>query len=180
MRKNPIKGMKKILSLFLIALLIFAGGCAAIDEIVEIVLPQDNLEGIGEDKLQDGTGDEILQDDKIDKEGAYTSKEDVALYLNTYRKLPKNFITKREASELGWESSKANLWEVTDKKSIGGDKFGNREGRLPKASGRQYYECDIDYDGGYRGAKRIVYSDDGLIYYTEDHYDSFRLLYGDE
>lgn len=64
--------------------------------------------------------------------------------------------------------------------SIGGDRFGNREGLLPTAKGRKYYECDIDFDGTYRGAKRIVYSNDGLIYYTEDHYESFELLYGEE
>lgn len=104
----------------------------------------------------------------------------MALYLYTYDKLPNNFIRKGEASELGWESNKANLWDVTDKMSIGGDKFGNREGLLPKKDGRQYYECDIDYEGGYRGAERIVYSNDGLIYYTADHYDSFELLYGEE
>lgn len=69
------------------------------------------------------------------------------------------------------------MWDVADGKSIGGDKFGNREGLLPKKSGRQYYECDIDYNGGYRGAKRIIYSNDGLIYYTEDHYKTFEQLY---
>ncbi|WP_276648398.1 ribonuclease domain-containing protein [Trichococcus flocculiformis] len=63
--------------------------------------------------------------------------------------------------------------------SIGGDCFGNREGLLPKKSGRTYYEADIDYDGGYRGAERIVYSNDGLIFYTDDHYESFEQLYGE-
>ena len=61
--------------------------------------------------------------------------------------------------------------------SIGGDVFGNREGSLPDRSGRTWYECDIDYSGGKRGAKRIVYSNDGLIYYTEDHYETFVRLY---
>lgn len=107
----------------------------------------------------------------------YSSKEEVAAYINKYNKLPSNYITKKEAENLGWESSKGNLWEVADGKSIGGDKFGNREGLLPKKSGRQYYECDIDYNGGYRGAKRIIYSNDGLIYYTEDHYKTFEQLY---
>ena len=60
--------------------------------------------------------------------------------------------------------------------SIGGDKFGNREGILPKEDGRVYYECDIDYEGGYRNEKRIVFSNDGLIFYTEDHYQSFEEL----
>ena len=116
----------------------------------------------------------------LSETGYYTSKEEVALYIHTYDKLPGNFITKKEAMKLGWQSSKANLWEVSDKMSIGGDRFGNREQRLPEEKGRQYFEADIDYDGGYRGSKRVVYSKDGLIYYTDDHYDSFTLLYGKE
>lgn len=122
----------------------------------------------------DNEGEEL----GISETGYYTSKEEVALYIHTYDKLPDNFITKKEAMNLGWQSSKANLWEVSDKMSIGGDRFGNREQRLPEEKGRQYYEADIDYDGGYRGAKRVVYSKDGLIYYTDDHYESFTLLYG--
>lgn len=116
----------------------------------------------------------------IEEDGYYTSKNDVALYIHTFNKLPDNYITKSEASELGWVASEGNLWEVTDQKSIGGDKFGNREGNLPDKANRQYYEADIDYEGNYRGPKRIVYSNDGLIYYTDDHYDTFILLYGDE
>lgn len=64
--------------------------------------------------------------------------------------------------------------------SIGGNKFGNREGLLPKEKGRTYYECDVNYESGYRGEERIVYSNDGLIYYTGDHYESFELLYTKE
>ena len=109
----------------------------------------------------------------IEKDGYYYSKEDVCTYLQIYNELPDNFITKDEATKLGWVSTKLNLWEVAKGKCIGGDKFGNREGLLPKEKGRQYYECDIDYNGGNRGKKRIVYSNDGLIYYTEDHYESF-------
>lgn len=117
---------------------------------------------------------------EIEEEGSYTNKDDVALYLHMYEKLPDNYITKSEASDLGWVSSDGNLWDVTDEKSIGGDRFGNREGNLPNADGRQYYEADINYEGGYRGPERIVYSNDGLIYYTADHYETFTLLYGDE
>ena len=109
----------------------------------------------------------------IQQDGYYYSKEDVCTYLQTYGELPDNFITKDEAEDLGWVSNKGNLWEVADGMCIGGDKFGNREGLLPKEKGRQYYECDIDYNGGHRNSKRIVYSNDGLIYYTEDHYESF-------
>lgn len=115
--------------------------------------------------------------DVIDENGSYTSKEDVALYLHTYGHLPSNFITKKEAEELGWISSKGNLWKVADGKSIGGDYFGNREGLLPSKKGRKWYECDVNYDGGFRGGERILYSNDGLIYYTDDHYASYTQLY---
>ncbi len=110
----------------------------------------------------------------------YSSKEEVAEYIYLYGHLPPNYITKKEAQELGWVASRANLWEVAPDMSIGGDRFGNREGLLPSAKGRKYYECDIDFDGGYRNAKRIIFSNDGLVYYTEDHYESFELLYGEE
>ena len=112
--------------------------------------------------------------------GIYTDKEQVAFYLHLYGRLPSNYISKKEAERLGWDSREGNLDEVAQGKSIGGGRFGNREGLLPEKKGRTYYECDIDYDGGYRGGKRIVYSNDGLIYYTEDHYNSFELLYTSE
>jgi len=117
------------------------------------------------------------QGTELEEDGYYTTPEDVALYIHTYGRLPANFITKREAQELGWDNSKGNLWEVTDQLSIGGDKFGNREGLLPDAPGRVWYECDVNYAGGYRGPERIVFSNDGLIYYTDDHYKSFTQLY---
>ena len=113
----------------------------------------------------------------VEKGVRYTSKEEVAAYIYAFQELPPNYITKREAHDSGWDNSKGNMWEVTDRKSIGGDRFYNREGLLPEADGRRYYECDINYSGGYRGAERIVYSNDGLIFYTEDHYQSFERLY---
>ena len=116
----------------------------------------------------------------VEEDGTYTSKEEVAAYIYEFGHLPDNFITKKEAKELGWESKEGNLAEVAPGMSIGGDYFGNYEGLLPEEDGRDYYECDINSDGGYRGAERIVFSDDGLIYYTEDHYESFELLYGEE
>lgn len=119
---------------------------------------------------------------KVEEDGSYTSKEEVALYIYTYRKLPKNYIKKKEAEKLGWKKSKKNLYEVTGGKSIGGDKFSNYEKLLPAVKGRTYYECDIDYKGGARNAKRIVYADDfneeyGFIFYTSDHYKTFEKLY---
>lgn len=113
----------------------------------------------------------------VKEDGTYTSKEEVAVYLHTYGKLPSNYITKKEAKELGWVSTEGNLGEVAPGKSIGGDKFGNYDKMLPEEDGRTFWECDIDYDGGARNAKRIVYSNDGLIFYTEDHYETFEQLY---
>ena len=115
----------------------------------------------------------------LDIDGVYDSAEDVALYLYTYGELPCNFITKAEAKDLGW--SGGSVEQYAPGMCIGGDRFGNYEGLLPKVKGRSYYECDIDTLGeDSRGAKRLVYSNDGLIYYTPDHYESFELLYGDE
>ena len=115
----------------------------------------------------------------LDEGGKYTSAEDVALYLHLYNHLPQNFITKKDARALGWNGG--GLDDYADGKCIGGDRFGNYEGLLPDAPGREYHECDIDtLHAASRGAKRIVYSSDGLIYYTEDHYESFILLYGEE
>ena len=112
----------------------------------------------------------------IDVDGSYTSKEDVALYLHIYGELPKNFVTKKEARAAGWDGG--FLEPYFPGCCIGGDRFGNYEGLLPEDD--RYFECDIDTLGARsRGSKRIVYSDDGDIYYTEDHYKSFTRLYDD-
>jgi len=109
----------------------------------------------------------------------YYDVDDVALYIYTYGELPVNFITKSEARDLGWEGG--SVERFAEGCVIGGDVFQNREGSLPKQKGRIYFECDIDTIGkNSRGAKRIVFSNDGLIYYTEDHYETFTLLYGEE
>ena len=114
---------------------------------------------------------------QLDPNGKYYSKDDVALYIHLYGKLPQNFLTKTQAKALGWKSG--SLEKYAPGKVIGGDTFQNREGLLPKKSGRTYKECDIDTLGkSSRGTKRIVFSNDGLVYYTDDHYESFTLLYG--
>ena len=118
-------------------------------------------------------------DEMLDPDGVYTTKEDVALYIHQYGHLPENFITKRDAEKLGWTGG--SLEPYAPGKCIGGSRYGNYEGLLPAAPGRTYTECDIDTLGqSGRGAKRIVFSNDGLIYYTDDHYESFTLLYGEE
>ena len=114
--------------------------------------------------------------DVLDEDGSYTTKEDVALYLHTYGHLPPNFITKKEAEKAGW--SGGSLDRVLPGMCIGGDYFGNYEGQLPKAKGRKWTECDINTLGKKsRGPERIIFSNDGLIYYTPDHYESFELMY---
>ena len=118
-------------------------------------------------------------DGYLDKNSSYTSKEDVMNYLIEYGQLPSNFITKKEAKKLGWPGG--NLEPYAPGKCIGGDYFGNYEKVLPVVSGRTYHECDIDtLNANSRGAKRIIYSNDGQIYYTDNHYKTFTLLYGDD
>ena len=128
----------------------------------------------------DSADTEDITQIEVDEDGTYTSKLEVAAYIYQFGHLPDNFIKKNKAKKLGWVSSEGNLDEVAPGKSIGGDYFGNYEGLLPEKDGRDYYECDIDYQGGFRDKKRIIYSSDGLIYYTEDHYKTFEELYGGE
>ena len=112
----------------------------------------------------------------IDEDGKYYSKDEVALYIHTYGHLPSNYVTKKEAKAAGWTGG--SLEPYFPGCAIGGDYFGNYEGLLPKKKGRSYYECDIDTKGKRsRGAKRIIFSNDGYIYYTDDHYESFTELY---
>ena len=115
----------------------------------------------------------------VKEDGQYDSKNEVALYILLFGRLPSNYIKKKDAQALGWTGG--SLEPYAPGCSIGGDRFGNYEGILPTKKGRYYYECDIDTRGkSSRGKKRIVYSNDGLIYYTDDHYESFTLIGGDE
>lgn len=115
----------------------------------------------------------------VSEDGWYSSKEDVALYIHLYGHLPDNYVTKREAQDMGWSGGSVERY-AGEGTAIGGSRFGNYEGLLPEAEGRVYTECDIDTVGrSSRGAKRVIFSNDGLIYYTGDHYESFELLYGE-
>jgi hypothetical protein len=113
----------------------------------------------------------------VSEDGTYTGKDEVALYIHTYGHLPSNFISKTKARAAGWVSSEGNLDEVCPGKSIGVSQYPNDDGSLPDADGRTWTECDIDYTGGYRGGERIIFSNDGLVYYTGDHYQTFERLY---
>ena len=189
--------MKRILILLLIlAELLCLTACAGLPEFIQ----DPDLEILQVDEKEDNVVEDDDWDDfdaqqpeqtpeqdipqgqtseaEISEDGAYTQKNEVALYIHTYGHLPDNYITKKEAQALGWEGGK--LEPYAPGKSIGGDYFGNYEGQLPKKKGRKYYECDIDTQGKKsRGSKRIVWSTDGLIYYTGDHYETFELLYGE-
>lgn len=146
------------------------------DEISQPTETESNEESSEAIASEDDFTDESETTPQLDIDGIYTSKEDVALYIHLYGKLPKNFMTKSEARKLGWEGG--SLEPYAPNMCIGGDYFGNYEELLP--TDRTYHECDIDTLGAKsRGAKRLVFSDDGLIYYTEDHYETFELLYGE-
>lgn len=173
--------MKKLLSLILIlSMLLTLTGCMeTINTLIqEDITPSTENTSVPSASSAPENADQTSPADTLPRNGSYTTKEDVALYIHTYGCLPNNFITKNEARDLGWEGG--SLEPFAPGMCIGGDRFGNYEGLLPKASGRTYLECDIDTLGAAkRGAKRIVFSNDGLIYYTDDHYESFELLYGE-
>jgi len=135
--------------------------------------------GGGNTQTDRDSGSAPEDETELAEDGTYSSKEDVAKYLFLYGHLPSNYITKKEAEKLGWQGG--SLEPFAPGMCIGGSRFGNYEGLLPEKEGRIYTECDIDTLGAdKRGAKRIVFSNDGLIYYTEDHYQTFELLYGEE
>lgn len=109
-----------------------------------------------------------------------TDPQQIVNYLSIYGELPENFITKREAKALGWDSAYNYVGDVAPGKSIGGDRFGNYEGLLPEKKGRTWYECDANYKGKKRGAQRVMFSSDGLYYYTDDHYRTFTQMFPED
>ena len=158
------KKLSAILSLLLLLGVLFTGGFDRIA--TEVSEPVTDATGYSEGLT-------------IDEDGWYYSAFDVSLYLHVYGHLPENYITKSEAASLGWQGGSVEPYAPGY--AIGGDLFGNREGLLPEVKGRFYYECDVDTQGmDNRGSHRLVYTNDGLIYYTHDHYESFKLLYGEE
>ena len=170
--------MKKQLTAWLLALIMLFSliGCGASAPAQDdSSLPQQEQQSAPDEAAPNTDADAP----QLDAHGTYTSKDDVALYLHTYGHLPDNFITKKGAQALGWPGG--SLEPYAPGMCIGGSRFGNYEGLLPEHDGRFYTECDIDTLGAdSRGAKRIVFSNDGLIYYTADHYETFELLYGEE
>ena len=162
--------MKKKGSLLLTALVLVLA-------LIKVIMPTQEAYPNGDGDI-DNPQQQIteVEDARVAYGEAYTDPDEVALYLHSFEELPPNFVTKKEAGQQGWDAGE-DLSKILPGCSIGGDRFGNFEGLLPEASGRQYYECDVNYTGGHRGAERLVFSSDGLIYYTEDHYESYTQLY---
>ena len=140
------------------------------------------------DEAQTGQQDEAQTERQPESKSAsedafqlpVTDPQQIVNYLGRYGKLPENFITKKEARALGWDNLYNYVGEVAPGKSIGGDRFGNYEGQLPSKKGRTWYECDANYRGKARGAERVLFSSDGLYYYTSDHYKTFKQMYPEE
>jgi len=174
--------MKKVL-VFVLACVIAVGGLL-FSELKQGQLQDADFVDVQTKLVPDDRGDGSVLPESIDDifsepliihgEEYYTADE-VAYYLAEYDELPPNYMTKKEAEALGWISSEGNLWEVAPGAVIGGDRFGNYEGLLPENAA--YTECDVNYQGGYRGGERLVYDTDGNIWYTADHYSSFEQLY---
>ena len=166
--------MKKFLCLIAIFALVFSG-CTDI-------LTENGDYSVAENEQEEYiiTGSDVsaealtAAEKEVKEDGEYITPAHVAAYIHIFGRLPKNYITKSEALKLGWNSKEGNLNEVAPGKSIGGDRFGNYEKLLPQG---KYKECDINSPDGKRGAERLVYSPEGDVYYTADHYGSFEKLY---
>ena len=185
-KKGGVK-LKRIKSFLIMLVMILTvagvGAASVIPETSVTTITKDTAAKSKKNKSKKKNTDQAKTEDNaassvsVTEDGTYTSKDEVAAYIHLFGHLPSNYITKKEAKKLGWISTEGNLWDVAPGKSIGGDYFGNYEGQLPEAKGREYRECDIDFTGSRRNAKRIIFSNDGLIFYTEDHYTTFEQLY---
>ena len=174
---------KRVLSLWLILLMLATTACGksqnATSEpvqessvnvrIVEPIMPEsESKPQVSE--IEDSQ--EAINDDLPIQGNYYYDVVNVVLYLEVYDELPPNYITKVEAQALGWKGGSVEKYK--EDAAIGGDYFGNWEGLLPTADGRSYTECDVDTHGySSRGSRRLVFSNDGLYFYTSDHYESF-------
>ena len=193
-RYTAVKNMRKTLwaALLVFLMLCLSASCVQAVTIGDLLgwltSDEDSYDAAdsGSSAVQDAddpSGDYYMSLD-VSEDGEYDTKDEVCAYLVQYHELPSNYMTKKEARKLGWEGGALN--RLIDGMCIGGDYYGNYEGVLPDIKGREYHECDIDtLSGSSRGPKRIVYSgdddnEDWNIYYTDDHYETFTLLWGDD
>ncbi len=169
---------RRLVALLLAAVLASAGlACAGAEDWRDLLR---DLYGLTDD-YDAGADTALPPDDESPPADAFelpvTDPQQIVNYLEIYGELPENFITKDEAKALGWDNRYNYVGEVAPGKSIGGDRFGNYEGLLPGKKGRTWYECDANYRGKKRGAERVLFSSDGLYYYTDDHYQSFTQMF---
>jgi len=188
-----IRGRKIRLAALLLALLMLLASCGGKGISIPLSAPGESSAA----RTENGNGEQAPPPEAPTETGAKTAKERVteapargptevpesagpiiepqaiADYLFQHGELPENFITNAEAEALGWDSSWNYVSDVAPGKSIGGDRFGNYEKLLPVKKGVTYREADCNYRGGKRSAERIIYSSDGRVWYTKDHYQSF-------
>lgn len=90
-----------------------------------------------------------------------------------FNQLPPYYIPIADARAAGWKARKGNLATVAPNRMLTKGIYNNDDGHLPDAAGRIWYEADINYTSGRRGLERILYSNDGLVFITRDHYVTF-------
>lgn len=140
--------------------------------------PEMFIDEMPDEEMQQISGPNDTENvDLLDEDGVYTAKDEVAFYIDTYQKLPSNYITEQEAVEMGWDPVNGDLSKIAPGMSIGGDPYENENKMLPEKEGRHFYICDVEYEQGARNDQRIIYSDDGLVFYTEDYCKTFVQLY---
>ena len=173
-----MRGMARRLAALLLALMLAVSGltCAAAESGDWRDLLR-SLYGLTDDAEETPSGEEETE---VEFELPVTDPQQIVNYLSIYGELPENFITKDEAKALGWDSRYNYVGEVAPGMSIGGEYFGNYEGLLPRKKGRKWYECDANYRGKKRGPERVLYSSDGLYYYTDDHYQTFTEMFPED
>lgn len=169
-----MKQIRKFIWMMVTMMMVLFVGCSGTEGLESLGVPEISQAAADVQTEEEPQTDTPLE---ITEDGQYTAKEEVAEYVHRFGHLPDNFISKTKARKLGWDNKEGNLWDVAPGKSIGGSQFKNYDGALPDKPGRTWTECDIDYQGGYREAKRLIFSNDGLVYYTEDHYKTFEQIY---
>ena len=173
--------VRRLLALVMAALLALSALTVAVaDDWRELLRDLYGLTDDYEAEEQTEVYDDEEEQTEVEFELPVTDPQQIVNYLALYGELPENFITKNEARDLGWDSRYNYVGEVAPGKSIGGDRFGNYEGLLPEAKGRTWYECDANYRGKKRGAQRVLFSSDGLYYYTDDHYQTFTEMFPED
>jgi ribonuclease len=107
--------------------------------------------------------------------GVAQAAEPLIESLRATGRLPANYVTKSAAVAAGWTPGKP-VGSAIPGAQIGGDVFQNTSSILPSTPGRVWYETDVGLSSTVSRSKqpgtRLLYSNDGLLYVTSDHYNS--------